>query len=107
MGRKLIAYLLAERRAANHRADVATSAAQLVEHGDGSMQALLVAFLDYYAALAQLLGRQPPIRQACHALLLPIIGLCTYIARASMSGIDYNYTCTREFLHACLFLAIK
>lgn len=63
VGRNLIGLLLNERRAANFRAEVARSAAQLVEHGDAGMQPLLIDCLDYYAALAQLLGRQPTIRK--------------------------------------------
>ncbi len=63
MGTRLIRMLLAERRAANYRAEVTCSAAQLVEHGDAGMQPLLAVSCSFYAALAELLGRQTPIRQ--------------------------------------------
>jgi hypothetical protein len=59
VGHRLVILLCGDRRAANFRAETVRSAAQLVEHGTASMQGLLVAFLDIYAGLAHLLGRQP------------------------------------------------
>ncbi|BDA44756.1 probable serine/threonine-protein kinase par-1 at C-terminar half [Coccomyxa sp. Obi] len=63
LGRSLIERLVCDRRAANFRADVVRSAAQLLEHRVSGLQNLLLACLDHYAALAGLLGRQPAVGQ--------------------------------------------
>ncbi|CAL8469507.1 g9048 [Coccomyxa elongata] len=63
LGRSLIERLVCDRRAANFRADIVRSAAQLLEHGVSGLQNLLLACLDHYAALAGMLGRQPAVGQ--------------------------------------------
>lgn len=63
LGRELLLRLVADRKAANFRAGVVRTAVQLLELGLSGMQSLLVVFLDYYSALAGLLGRQPSIKQ--------------------------------------------
>ncbi len=55
--------MVRDRRAANFRADIVRTAAQLCEHGASGLQMLLVACLDHYTALAELLGRQPAVGQ--------------------------------------------
>jgi hypothetical protein len=63
LGMDLIQRLVRGRRAANFRADIIRTAAQLFEHGASDLQSLLVACLDQYTALAGLLGRQPAVAQ--------------------------------------------
>ena len=67
LGGRLIVTLVCDRRGANFRADTLQALCPTwVKAGAASphqVRRLQLAFLGFYAALAQLLGRQPPATQ--------------------------------------------